>query len=305
MTKLNATGYVYHDLARPVRRLCPRNEPFARGQVMQESAGSEAAAAGRFYDRLRASGLSSSALAYGDAYIGQECTLTADEIGDFARRAGIVAGTSVLDIGSGTGGPACYLARNLGCRVLGVDVSVVGHAQAETRAHESGLSHLVKFRYGDIHALEFPAATFDFTISLDSWCHIPHRAALLQRCAQLLRPGGRIAFYDHVERQPLPDEQRRLFCEWWRFAGLETPQSYIDALEAAGFELLFREDTSAYVVRFYTRVLEGYRSERARFEAARGHERYQEGLERLEMSQQLASTGVLGQFGCIAVKPLG
>src|SRR5712691_10229348 len=103
---------------------------------MQESTGGEAAAAGRFYDRLRASGLSSSALAYGDAYIGQECTLTADEIGDFARRAGIVAGTSVLDIGSGTGGPACYLARNFGCRVLGVDVSMVGHAQAETRARK-------------------------------------------------------------------------------------------------------------------------------------------------------------------------
>jgi len=120
---------------------------------MQESVVGDAAA-GRFYDRLRASGLSSSALAYGDAYIGQECTLTADEIGDFARRAGIVAGTSVPDIGSGTGGLACYLARNFGCRVLGVDVSIVGHAQAETRARESGLNHLAKFRHGDIHALE-------------------------------------------------------------------------------------------------------------------------------------------------------
>ena len=272
---------------------------------MQESTGGDAAAAGRFYDRLRASGLSSSALAYGDAYIGQECTLTADEIEGFARRAGIVAGTSVLDVGSGTGGPACYLARNLGCRVLGVDVSMVGHAQAETRARENGLSHLATFRHGDIHALEFPSATFDFTISLDSWCHIPHRAALLRRCAQFLRPGGRIAFYDHVERQPLPEEQRRRFCEGWRFAGLETPQSYVDALETAGFELLFREETSVYAVRFYTRVLDGYRSERERFEAARGPERYQEGLERLEMSQHLAITGVLGQFGCIAVKPRG
>jgi SAM-dependent methyltransferase len=121
--------------------------------------------------------------------------------------------------------------------VLGVDVSIVGHAQAETRARENGLSHLAKFRHGDIHALEFPAATFDFTISLDSWCHIPHRVALLRRCAQLLRPGGRIAFYDHVERRPLPEEQRQRFCEWWRFAGLETPQSYVDALKAAGFEL--------------------------------------------------------------------
>ena len=73
---------------------------------MRESAESEAADPGRFYDALRASGLSVAALAYGDAYIGQECLLTADEISTFALRAGIGAGTWVLDVGSGTGGPA-------------------------------------------------------------------------------------------------------------------------------------------------------------------------------------------------------
>src|SRR2546430_17633918 len=99
---------------------------------MRESAGGDAAAAGRFYDRLRASGLSSSALAYGDAYIGQECTLTADEIGEFARRAGIVAGTSVLDIGSGPRGPAGYLARKLGCRGLGGEISRGGPSPSPT-----------------------------------------------------------------------------------------------------------------------------------------------------------------------------
>ena len=59
------------------------------------------------------------------------------------------------------------------------------------------------------------------------------------------------------------------------------------------------------VARVYTRVPEAYRSERARFEAARGPERYQAGLERLDMSQHLATTGVLGQFGCNVVKSLG
>jgi hypothetical protein len=50
-------------------------------------------------------------------------------------------------------------------------------------------------------------------------------------------------------------------------------------------------------------VLDGHRAERARFEAARGSERYQEGLDRLEMTHHLATTGMLGQFGCIVVKP--
>jgi sarcosine/dimethylglycine N-methyltransferase len=270
---------------------------------MGESAESDAASTGRFYDALRGSGLSVAALAHGDAYIGQECLLTADEIWTFALRAGIGAGVLVLDVGSGTGGPACYLARRLGCRVLGVDVSAVGHAQAEARAREHKLDDLAQFRLGDINAVELPAAAFDVIIGLDSWCHIPRRSVLLQRCAELLRPGGRLAFYDHVERQPLPEELRRRFCTAWHFAGLETPRSYLDAIEAAGLEVVFQEETSAYALRFYTRVLESYRAERARFEAARGPRRYQEGLERLEMSQQLAATGILGQLACIALKP--
>src|SRR5438132_4861875 len=223
---------------------------------MRESAESEAADPGRFYDALRATGLSVAALAYDDAYIGQECLLTADEISTFAVRAGIGAGTWVLDVGSGTGGPACYLARKLGCRVLGVDISAVGHAQAEARAREHKVGDLVQFRLGDIHAIELPAAAFDVIIGLDSWCHIPRRPVLLQRCAELLRPGGRLAFYDHVERQPLPEESRRRFCVAWRFAGLETPRSYLDALGAAGLELVFHEETSAFAVSFYTRVLQ-------------------------------------------------
>ncbi len=270
---------------------------------MEQSTGREAAEAGRFYDALRSSGLSSAALAHGAASIGQECLLTVDEIATLARRAGITAETSVLDIGSGTGGPACYLAREFGCRVLGVDVSAVGHAQAEARARDSGLGPLAQFCLGDIHTVELPLAVFDVVIGLDSWCHIPRRAVLLQRCAQLLRAGSRVAFYDHVVRQPLADDQRQRFCAAWRFADLESPASYLQALEAADLEPLWHEETSVYVTRFYTRVLEGYVAERARFEAARGPERYQQGLERLEMSQRLAATSVLGEFGCIAVKP--
>lgn len=272
---------------------------------MEERGMTDSAAAGRFYDALRSSGLSAAALAHGEAYIGQECLLTPGEIADLARRAGVTAGTSVLDIGSGTGGPACYLAQQFGCHILGVDISTVGHAQAVARARDAGVSHLVQFCLGDIDAVTLPPATFDVIMSLDVWCHIPRRAALLQRCATLLRPGGRLAFYDHVERQPMPAEQRQHFCALWRFPGLETPQSYLEALRAAGLRLLYHADTSAYAVRFYTRLLASYLERRAEFEVIRGPERYQEGLERLQMSQHFATTGVLGQLVCIAEKPTG
>jgi 2-polyprenyl-3-methyl-5-hydroxy-6-metoxy-1,4-benzoquinol methylase len=134
-------------------------------------------AAGEFRpcDADRVGGPSSAVLAFGDGYIGRECLLTADEILALARRAGIVAAASVLDTGSGTRGHACYLAREIGCRVQGVDVSAVGHAQAQVRARGIGLGHLLALRFDDVHAVDLPAASFDVIIGLEAWCHIPRR----------------------------------------------------------------------------------------------------------------------------------
>src|SRR5260370_13886864 len=42
---------------------------------------------------------------------------------ELARLAGITADMSVLDVGSGVGGPARFLAATYGCRVTGVDLS--------------------------------------------------------------------------------------------------------------------------------------------------------------------------------------
>jgi hypothetical protein len=61
--------------------------------------------------------------------------------------------------------------------------------------------------------------------------------------------------------------------------------------------------TSAYAGRFYTRLLTLYTERRTEFEASRGPARYQEGLERLQMSQRFATTGYLGQLACIAEQP--
>ena len=257
----------------------------------------------RFYDQLRGSGPSLTALAHGARNIGQECALTDAEIAAFARRAGLGASMMMLDVGSGQGGPACFLAREFGCRVLGVDLSSVGHAAAEARARQAGLGDQVEFRHADIHTVDLPAGGFDVVLSLDVFCHIPHRAALLRRCAQLLRPGGRLAFYDHVERRRRPAAERRHLDSLWRFAGLETPASYLRAVGAAGLQVVWHEETSDYATRFYAGLVDAFLAERAALEAVIGPKRYAEGLERLRLSRQLAAAGVIGQLGCIAQKP--
>src|SRR4051794_36076055 len=42
---------------------------------------------------------------------------------ELAKLTGIAADTSVLDVGSGVGGPARFLAATYGCRVVGIDLS--------------------------------------------------------------------------------------------------------------------------------------------------------------------------------------
>src|SRR5713101_462355 len=51
----------------------------------------------------------------------------------------IVEGAEVLDVGCGTGAPACYLAGRFGARVTGITTSKVGVAAARTRAVEAGV----------------------------------------------------------------------------------------------------------------------------------------------------------------------
>jgi hypothetical protein len=101
----------------------------------------------------------------------------------------------------------------------------------------------------------------------------------------------------------MPAEAYQHFCRLWRFPGLETPQSYREALQASGFRILVHDVTSGYAVRFYTCLLTLYSERRMEFAAMRGPARYQEGLERLQMSQRLATAGILGQLACIAEKP--
>jgi hypothetical protein len=70
----------------------------------------------------------------------------------------------------------------------------------------------------------------------------------------------------------MPAAQRQQFCALWRFPSL-APQSYLEAVRATGLRLRYHADTSAYAVRFYTRLLAVYRERRAEFEAMRGPRR--------------------------------
>ncbi|MEU9165475.1 methyltransferase domain-containing protein [Streptomyces sp. NPDC048424] len=118
-------------------------------------------------------------------------------------------GTRVLDIGCGTGAPAVQLARSTGASVVGITNSPVQARLATQHAEASGAADLVSFRCEDAVDLGFAAESFDAVWLFESIMAMPDRLAVLRQAASVLRPGGRLALTDFLDRTVSGDGVQR------------------------------------------------------------------------------------------------
>ena len=78
-----------------------------------------------------------------------------------SRAPGPAGGRVLLDIGSGIGGPARWIATRYGCTVTGVDVTAAFCEAARALNAACGVTDRVRIVDGTALALPFPAASFD------------------------------------------------------------------------------------------------------------------------------------------------
>ena len=110
--------------------------------------------------------------------IGQNSWLTVDEYDRFIAWLRLAPGQHVLEVASGAGGPALYLAGQTGCYVTGIDANESGIATATQSAAMSNLTHQVNFRVADATTpLPFEDNTFDALMCIDSLNHFPQSPA--------------------------------------------------------------------------------------------------------------------------------
>src|SRR5262250_237818 len=95
---------------------------------------------------------------------------------ELAKLAGITADMSVLDVGSGIGGPARFLAATYGCRVPGVDLSAPFVDAARYLAERTGQSGQVAFQTGSALELPFGDGRFDVVLLQHVAMNIADRA---------------------------------------------------------------------------------------------------------------------------------
>jgi SAM-dependent methyltransferase len=217
----------------------------------------------------------------------------------FAPALRLTAASHVLDLGSGIGGPARFLARTYGCKVTGIDLSAFNHRTALARTKAASLDQLVGFVLGDALQFPFPDATFTHVFGCESWCYFPDKTQAYRAAFRVLRPGGLVAFLEAACESPVRLQTEELLGP----VRYERLSRYEDMLAAAGFTDIRWQDTTTLASRDISAALYRLITRRRPVVAAAGEDVYFALLELWAEFLAYFAEGKMTHCGFIAEKP--
>jgi len=141
------------------------------------------------------------------ALVPEGATAASLGVGNPVRRAELVAGESVIDLGCGAGIDTLLAARLVspGGRAIGLDTLPEMLEQAEANAREGAITNVAWLR-GELEAIPLPDASVDVAISNGVLNLSPRKGRAMSEIFRVLRSGGRISLADIVLDQELPPE---------------------------------------------------------------------------------------------------
>jgi sarcosine/dimethylglycine N-methyltransferase len=187
-----------------------------------------------------------------------------DAIDEALASLGAGAGQHWLEIGSGLGGPARYLACEGGIQVTALELQADQNALAQRLSERCGIADRVEHICGDFLEHDFAGQKFDAVVSWLALYHIPERPGLLAKCHALLKPGGRFYTEDLGSIGEIDVGQRAELERDLYAITLPTIAAYRQDLENAGFEIEACEDMTPDWSQFTHVRLAAYRADRAR-----------------------------------------
>jgi len=117
----------------------------------------------------------------------------------------------VLDVGCGVGGTACYLAKNYGCRVVGVDILPKMVERSQERAVKMRLTGLVEFKVADAQDLPFEDGHFDAVITESVTSFPADKQLAVNEYARVIKPGGFVGLNESTWLKVPPSQE---LVEW-------------------------------------------------------------------------------------------
>ncbi|CAH0000565.1 unnamed protein product [Clonostachys byssicola] len=165
-----------------------------------------------------------------------------------AHSMGIQEGMKVLDVGCGVGGPAREIAKFTGAHITGLNNNDYQIDRATAYAAKEGLSGQLKYVKGDFMQMSFPDNSFDAVYAIEATVHAPTLEGIYSEIFRVLKPGGVFGVYewlmtDDYDNNNLHHREIRLGIEQGDgISNMCKVSEALDAMKAAGFDLLRHED---------------------------------------------------------------
>ena len=225
-----------------------------------------------------------------------------DAIDIFIEKLEINEKTKILDVGSGMGGPARYLADKTGAEITAIELQSDQNNLAKDLTKKCGLSNKVSHICGDILDYDFKNQTFDAVVSWLTLYHIANHEILLKKLFDLLNPNGFFYTEDITSRINLSNADLKAIKK--EIYGIHLPyfDKYISNLEQNGYKLIFSEDMSSSWTDFTKERIKKYNSEKERNIRVHGKEVYDNLNSFYNFVGQYFSNGKLGGIRVIAKK---
>lgn len=187
-----------------------------------------------------------------------------DSIGEASRRtveamADSVAGAlgknaRAIDLGSGFGGAARYLAKRFGCHVTCLNISEVENERNRKANAAAGLDKLIDVKHGTFEQVPEKDASFDVAWSQDAILHSGDRDRVVAEIARVLKPGGEFVFTDPMQADNCPPGVLQPVYDRIHLSSLGSVKFYREAAARHGLELVDVRPMPEQLRNHYARV---------------------------------------------------